>query len=698
MKNRPNNPQTMADYWALKPVDEIGDIIRAKVRHYRTQCDSSGQLDIWRRACRTYFGLDSEGGYRNSIAVTFGGSEGEYVELRGNLFRMLIRSQTVLVTGTRPTYSCRPRAYDGDTTEKVQIGNAICEKYLDRDLETKMTDAETNAAVYSEGWLGTFWDENAGEVLNIDEQTGRLVYAGDVEYAVFRPDEVCRDIDVPDSAHDWVIVMRKRSRWTLAKQRPEHAEHILGAPAYDNDSLFGDLRVRAWASGDQNSQADQITTWEFYHRATSACPGGRATVVVDGVAIADGPNPYPGGRLPVRSLIPSRPPGVAWGYAEGWDLLALQQMYDSVLTQISTTQENFGMQNFYAPPNSDVSAEALSKGSRIIRSGTAPTPMNQVGTAVRDGIAMLGYFEQLMQGLMAMNDASLGRGGAAPSGASLAMSMQISTQNNAGIVRAYLQLFKDVMGDTIEVVKKFASEEQVVHISGKNNAPKVHRFMGSDLDALEGVDVELGSAETRTSQARHQLMIEMLQANLLTSPEQAMQIAATGRLEPAFNGPAAREVCIERENEQLQQGQPVLVLDQDFHADHIARHGSLLADPEARSNPQIVQIVQQHLYEHAMRWAAMSTDPTGLAILAATGQQPSPAAQMTQGAPMGPPGDPQMPTNAAPPNPSDQGGAPMSEAQTPQGPPANQQVVDPTTNPASGAAKPRDARAIPTTY
>lgn len=687
--NNPTSPAIPDDtYWANVDQELIGEVVRDKVRRYKEQCVSNGRYDIWQRAYRTYYGLDSDGGYRNSIAVTFGGPDGENVELRGNLFRMFVRARAVLATGTRPGLTCRPRAYDASTTELVQLGNAICEMYLDRTLEAKMTEATNTAIVAGDSHVGAFWDPYAGELISMDED-GKPGYEGDVDYASFRPDEVARDVDVADDCHDWVVLLRRRNRWTLAARYPKHRQHILQASAFDSDTLFGDMRVRSGGSTEARQNADQICTWEFYHRPTEACPQGRMSLVIAGVAVADDVNLY--GRIPLRSIIPSKEVGTCFGYGESWDLLAPSQAFDSVLTQMVTAKENFGMLNLILPENSNISVENLTQSARAFYTNTPPVPYDSVGRAVESGINTMQFIQTLMRDLMSMNEASMGSGSSAPSGASLAMSMQIATQNNAGLVRTYLQTFRDVMSDTIGLLKRFASEEKVVHIAGRLNAPKVKRFKGSDLASLDGVDVELGSAEMRTTQMRHQVATELLSAGLLTSPEQALQMMATGRLEPAFNGPAAREACIERENEMLMAGSPVVVLDQDFHADHIARHGQLLADPEARSNPEMVELVQQHLYEHALKWSSMSVDPVGMSILAATGQQPSPAPPPPGPMPGGPmPG--QGPNGSQDPLAPPQGnpGADVPNPTTaPQGP---------SPGPADMPALPPDARPIPTTY
>jgi hypothetical protein len=678
-------------YWASESEDRIGDAVRSKVRAYRLYCESTGRTAVWRRAMRAEYGLDVDGGHKNTMAVTFEGKEGEIVSIRANIFRTLVRATVVLMTGSRPSFTCRPRAYDAQTTELVGLGNAVMDAYLDRDAEACGTKAAHTAILYGNAAVGVYWDAQAGELLAMDPESGQQAYQGDVVYEAYRPDQVALDVAVETDRHEWVIVNRKRNRWALAAEYPQHAEHIINAPAFDATYDLGIIRWNRWAANEQNR--DQIIVQELYHRSCPALPGGRGTLVVDGVAIADGPNPY-GVELPVFMLRPSPEPDCAFGYGESWDLLALQTMIDSVISQAMTMQENFGMVDYVVPEGGNIDVEQLSRGTRAVYSNTAPTVLEGAGRGVANAVEAAGFLISLAQQIRSMNETSLGTGSGTPSGTSVAQQMQITIRNNAGVVRSYLALFRDIMRATLRNVQMFATEERVVHIVGKNNQQKVRRFKGADLKGLEGVDIELGSLESRTSETRHQVTTELLGAGLLKTPEEALEMMATGRLEPAMDGPAALEAQIERENEMLANGQEVLVLDEDCHAEHIRRHRCILFDPETRQNPQLVFAVQQHINMHSQTWNSLSLDPIGLAKLAATGQQPSPGAQlqmqMQMAGAMGA-GGPGMP--AMPPPPADAGNV------DPGAPTQNPNVADATTNPANeSAALPPDARPIPTTY
>lgn len=691
--------QRSRTYWAAASTDDIGSEVRRKAREYRTYCDSSGRAAIWRRSMLAVYGLDPEGSYRSSSAVTFTGDEGENIELRINYLRTLLRATVVLATGSRPSYTCRARAYDAQTTELVGIGNAILDAYLDRDIEQVTTLADEYAITYGDSALVTTWNKNIGPAVGRGPD-GRIQRDGDVEVRCYRPDEVVRDTSVTNWNHDWVIVHERHSRWDLAAQYPQWAEHILAAPSYDTDVIVSSLWASFWTARERKD-ADQIVVQAFYHRATSALPEGRAVIVVNGQAIADAPNPY-GERLPVAWLVPAPETGTAFGYGEIWDLLAPSAALDSVVSMAVTMQENFGLVNLVAPTNVDVDSEMISSGTRVLYSNVAPSPMAANAQGVSNAVQMAEFLKAELQSLRSMNEAALGQGSSAPSGASLAMQMQIATQNNAGVVRSYLQAFREVMRQTLECVQKFATEERVVRIVGRNNSTRVKRWKGETLRGLDGVDVELGSSEMRTTQMRHQVVNDLLSAGLITSPTVALEMLATGRLEPAFDGPQALEASVERENEAMMNGNEVLVLETDDHPEHIRRHYTVLADPDVRMNPALVQMIEAHCNLHAEMWNRASMDPLGLTKLGAVGVPPAPGAALIQQ---------QMAAEA-----QAMAGAMAGQQQaatvdpmaaneaTPEPAPAPE-VADPTTapqGPSAGPAQmpslPPDARPIPTTY
>lgn len=672
----------MRTYWATKPGDEIGSEVDERARKFRMHVTSSGRFALWSRSLMTYFGYGADGSYRRSDAVTFSGEAGERINLMINLSRTLSRAANVLATGSKPTYSARPRAYDASTTELVEIGNAIFDQAMEKGgVSQALIDGMEIQDVMGDAVIAVLWDSQMGDVIGTDPQTGALMRDGDVRVEMFRADQVIRDTGVTNGEHDWIILARTYNRWSLAAQYPAWADTIVNAPSGDlTDSAFS-LR---WEMNPKNidSDSDQIVAYEFYHRATAALPQGRACIVVGGDAISDGPNPYEG-KLPIAWVMAYRDVGTAFGYPSMRDTIALQTALDACISQAVTIQENYGMPVFAVQAGQQVDVE-IAQGTKLVTSASVPTPADRQGNGAAAAIAMGQFIQSMMLALRSMNETSIGAGSTSASGASIAQQQQQTIANNGGVIGTYLRAFGEVMTMYLERMQRFATTERVVHVVGQNNASKVVRFKGETLQALGGIDVEMGSGGMRASQMRHQIMTDLLKAGLISDPEVALQMFSTGRLEPAFDGPRANEACIERENVELQAMRPVLVMQQDMHADHIKRHGKLLADPEVRANPQMVQHVMQHLYEHAATWSSMTMDPVGMSILAATGQQPSPSAAMQMQAKAAAGVPPGADPNAAPTqNPDVRSGG--------TGEPVN-------AGPASMPAQPDEAQPIETNY
>jgi hypothetical protein len=107
-------------------------------------------------------------------------------------------------------------------------------------------------------------------------------------------------------------------------------------------------------------------------------------------------------------------------------------------------------------------------------------------------------------------------------------------------------------------------------------------------------------------------------------------------------------LLIKAENEKLQEGTVPPVMITDDHRLHILEHKAVLADPDVRNDPQLVQSVTNHMQQHVEVWR--QADPI---ILQALQQQP-----------LGPPPGQQPPPQEQ--GPPEGGGAPMQPNESPQ--------------------------------
>jgi hypothetical protein len=666
---------TPKEYWALEPdLQRFGRDLKDRRDAYTDNLQATGRWTYFRRAAALFFGSDPDNA-RSSATPTFGGGHGELVNMRGNVFRALIKQQHILVTGSRLAFQARPIAYDAQATETVTVANAWCDRILDDHAEEQLSAAALYTILYGEGWISAVWDETRGDPIGVDPmtggpmtdpQTGAIVYTGEWRCSALRPDEVIRDPDVTDGNHLWLGVLRQHNRWALAQRFPQHRDAILNANDTQTTNMFRTLGLGVGANIDSRSAtgtgsgnySDQVVVVEFYHKACEMMPQGRMAWLIGDTILADGPNRY--GDLPVYSMIIGREPTGAFGYGDAWDLMGPQQWYDSILTQVATTRENFGLRNIFVQTGSGLEPEMVSQGLRIISGTSAPVSVDLEQDATAQGANALQLITGIMQMITGLNDAALGNAGKSTSGAALAMQSQIAQQFNSGFQRAYAGLFEKVMTSAIRSLHTFSTAEYTVHVIGKNRQGVAKRFHAADLAMIDGIRAEVGNPALRSVGMRVEVANQLLASKMLPSPEAYLEMISTGRTEPALEGPRALEAQIERENEMLNAGQIVPVMVTDHHAEHIRQHAADCTDPETRNDPQRMALKLAHIQEHGTVWASASMDPMGVSLLTATGQQPSPAAAMMQAmamaqAQMGAP-----PAPGAGPNPGPAGPAPTN--------------------------------------
>jgi hypothetical protein len=232
-------------------------------------------------------------------------------------------------------------------------------------------------------------------------------------------------------------------------------------------------------------------------------------------------------------------------------------------------------------------------------------------------------------------------------------------------------MVQDLGSGVLDAFKRFATTPLKVAVAGSNNKSLVDdvESLRESLNSISHVEVEIGNPLAQTATGRIQIA-----KDLMSQPHQDARAVPRG----AGDGPAraadgilsAELLLIRNENESLKKGETPVVVDLDAHLLHCKEHRSVLASPEARKDPKIVNAVLSHIDEHEA--AYFSTDPKTLFMV---GQPPPPMDLLPP-----PPGAPGMPPGAPPGAP---GGPPPGPG--PGGPPPPK-PPGPHGNPTAGAA------------
>ncbi|CAB4199917.1 hypothetical protein UFOVP1351_15 [uncultured Caudovirales phage] len=630
-------------YWASKPQEEIGSELMRRVEDYTEFLKTSGRMDSLRRKYSAFYG-------RESIEST--GAQGELKAINVNHYGSLVRSIHTMVTSQPPAWESRAANTDVKSQAQTILANGLLDYYAREKRMARYTDqALLTALLLDEAWVCTTWDATIGEPVAVDPETGEAVTEGDVTYKLFRMNEVIRDVNRDDGKHVWLMTVEWVNKYDEAAKYPDLAERILALDSEKRD--LDASRLRPLWIGASKKKNDLVPRYTFYHDRTPAVPNGRLiTFFASDLVVMDSPLPYR--RVPLRSVTVEEMIETAFGHSPSTDLLSIQEAIDTLISTVVTNQSTFGVQNVMVPKGSDIGVSQLAGGLNLIEFDSKlgpPAPLNLVQTPgeIFQAITMLVEAQQTISGVNAV-----ARGNASPqlSGAAMALLQATALQFSSAAQKSYNMIVEDIGTDTIHALADFSTSKRVAYIVGKHNRSYLKEFTQDDIGSISRVTVSAANALTKTVAGRTEIANQLLNSGLIKRPEQYMTVIQTGQLEPMFENETSELLLIRQENEDLAEGKAAQVVATDVHDMHIREHKSVLASPEARQDPNIVNATLQHIQEHIM--ALQSTDPL---LLQLTGVQVMPPPPMPpagpEGAPLPPAGQPgpqpAMPEPAQPP-------------------------------------------------
>lgn len=699
--NAPNLPTDQ--YWASVESDKLPDVIRAKALEFRKRLEADGRIDLWQRATRCYYGLDPEGGFRNSASVTFGGPQGEMVMMRVNHFHSIAQGIHTTVAKVRPSFDARALSTDTEALGQAQLATGVIEAYFKEiGLEAFEAECARMAWVLAEGWTALRWNPFKGDVIGVtkrpvleadgspkletveqdvvefDDATGLMRSSkqtieqpvtedwpereGDVEAQVFAPQEVVRSLDSTSRELEWVILPYQENVWDLAARYPQHREKLIaqrGQQRWSRTSMVGS----AWTQNKADN-ADMVTVWWLYHMPTSACVQGRHAQVCGDVVIVDRPMDFK--EVPCWGLIPELEMVTGSGYSLAFDLLALCQAYDSIWDIVLSSHDALGGQYITAPKNSDITQEQLERSLTLLNytphpdspNGGKPEGLNMLAISA-DSFKLLEMLPHIMETLSGLN--SVARGEPAPnlkSGTALALVQSLAVSFNSGFQGEVVRHLERVATGLLRLLQQFASNKRMSEVTGRTKRSSLQQWSSEKISKVSRVAVEIASPLMQAESGRIQVGQDLLQQGLIKTPQKYLELLATGNIEQESEAEVSRVRHIRTENEMMMAGKVVQIGKYDDHCAHVLEHLGLLDSPEARENQPLADSVLQHIDQHMAIWATM---PLPVAIATRQSVMPPPPPMpigLPPGGPSGPPHPP--PSPGGPPGPTDEPSAPKA--------------------------------------
>ena len=627
-------------YWAAKGTDEIAAAVVGKIDEYRKYLVTVGRMSLLQRSHNSYYQAKT---FRGSLYRS--GGQNEYLNIYINHFRNILQHLLVSTTGQRPDWKPLASNTDHKSMSQAVVGRGVLDYYdRSKNISAIIDRCLEDVLVYGESYISMDWDTTLGNPYAVDANN-RIQMDGDIAIRSYNPLEVCYDVtDADVEGRKWIVCSELKNRFDLAAQYPQFEGKI-------KDSIIGQEEWRSIRLSDfLQFDTDLVPLRRFYHAKTASMPMGRYVEVIGDKTVAvDCPLPYE--QIPVYPAFASRVKGTPFGHTVAFDLLPIQEAINKLYSIIITNQSTFGVQNIAARRGSGVTVSQLVGGLNLITydGDEMPSPLNllQTNPEIFKFIEML---ENKMETISGVNSVVRGNPEASlKSGAALALVASQAIQFNSGLQKAYTSLLESVGTGIIRMLKQFASTNRIALISGKSNRSYLKEFSKDDLEGIDRVTVELGSAVSRTTAGKIQMADSLLQSGQIKTPDEYVQLVTTGRIEPLWEAQQAQIMLIRAENEKLSDGLPVMAIRTDNHAGHIQEHMVVLSSPESREDPVVVQNTLTHIDQHL---ALMRVTDPGLEML--NHQPPLPPPPM--------PPMPQMPISGRAPRP---GLAPVMDTKNP---------------------------------
>lgn len=672
-------------YWCACDTADLPNVLLARAMRYRDRLRREGRLDLWRRTERTYYGQDSEGGMASSTAVTFGGEAGEMVMVRVNHFASIVTGLLATAVSRRPSYEPRATNTDTESAQQVTLARSLLEFYSRKlSLETLRENAARTAVLFGEGYTALRWNPWVGKPIAM-RPDGTVARDGDVEAHVLTPLEVVHDLDDPSREWKWVILAYRENVWELIARYPQQREKLLavrgsGASRWPR-SAWGDTPFeRPVAEYD----SDIVTVWWLYHVPTDAMPQGRHAQCIGDIVLEDRGMDL--SSIPVQPLWPEREVSSARGHSKMFDLLCLQESYDSVTDSVLSQADAHGTPNVIVPKGTDIQPENIVGGMNFIEWEPQPDAPNagipqalnllDIPPAM---MALLEHIKQQMETLPGVN--SVVRGDPMPqlkSGAALALVQSLAVAFNTALQAEVVKHDEMLATRLIELLKRYADTPRQVEIVGRAQKGAMTQWTKDRLSTIERVIVEVASPLQEHTSGKLEIAQQLLSAKLITTPQEYIEVLTTGRLEPVYFATKAMLDLIARENEELADGKQCVVRLTDDHMIHVKEHAAVLSEAAVRGDERLSQNVLMHINAHSKAWLSMGPE---LGML--TGQSAMPPPIVPQaGPPPQPPHAPSAP-GLAPPPPDPSKARPMGHPPPPGGPsmPRNPLTGAPAPNP-----------------
>lgn len=593
-------------YFAKKNSKEMVAHLEKQTGNWSSMLGSTrdGIGAVWFRNISYYYNNFLRGTGIDS-ALEFMGKQGELVKMGVPQARSLTQQFVSLVTKQRLHMEPVAISDDFNTVGDSKVANALCESIINKeDVDAKSTKMCEHGMLTGVGYIAATWNRMKGKPVVADEE-GKLLMTGATQIRNYLPTAVWCDYTMEDFYNnDCVIIQDVVNKYDLIALYPDLENKIMALPSVNK-------HVDGMMFYGRQYNDDYVYIYEMFHRSTPSLPQGRYALYSNqDVVYVDPPSgsPYkdPDGNafIPVVQFKPEPIIGTGFGYPKFCDILPMQEMLDFNFSAIASNNQANAVQAILNPMGNDIGVKNIG-GLRFINYKPMQVPGGGAPSALQltqSSPESYKFSDMLRSYMMEIMNISGALRGSPPPGVTAGNAIATLTTNaiefTQSFAKAYVGTVEKLMTYAIWNVRNFAKEEDVVEITGDNDATIAKAFIGEDFKNISRVRCQIANPLMATAAGRFEVAQQFLKTGMITSPQKYFRVIDGAPVKTLYKDEVSDEDLIQKENDDLRQNKQVMALFIDNHQLHKKCHAKLLADPEVRRSAKWMQAVLDHMDQH----------------------------------------------------------------------------------------------------
>lgn len=149
------------EYFGSSSADDLVGYLQDRSTIWFQSLSTSQYLEKIKKSWQAHHGVY----YENSHQISFGGEQGELVQMPVNHFSNIAQNILTMVTATRPSFQAKAINTDLKSNIQTNLANGLLDYYMrDKRLEQDLKRAVEYAIVMGTGFVKMEWNATSGEI------------------------------------------------------------------------------------------------------------------------------------------------------------------------------------------------------------------------------------------------------------------------------------------------------------------------------------------------------------------------------------------------------------------------------------------------------------------------------------------------------------------------------------------------------